>query len=341
MLPIFIWSLILFFALLVLLKSSDFLTEAAVKLSGDLNVPVFITGLIIVSLGTSLPELSFGVAAAAGGRGDLAAALAIGSTIAGILLVVGVSVIGAKSLAVRDKLIDLDASLFAISLALFYFVAKDGEINPLEGIVLLAAFLAYALYVIGENKDGAITSDELITPELLSARDGKTIIEVLPTRLERGSALETSGFNLKTFFILIVGLLGLAVGALAVVESLVNISGLLQIQGTLIAITMLSAAAALPELFVAASAASKKINGLALGNVFGSSIINLLLVLGVSPLFGRVYLDETTLLVGLPFLLVSAALLVVSGISKRIHRWEGILYLMLYFIFVVKVFELF
>jgi cation:H+ antiporter len=339
---LFTWSLVFIVALLLMIKSADFLTEAALKLSSDLKISAFITGLIVVSLGTSLPELSFGIAAATGGWGELAAALAIGSTIAGILLVVGVSVISAKALAVRKQLIDLDASLFAICFVLFYFIARDGRINPLEGIVLIAAFLVYASYVIGENKGDTITADELITPELLNTREGTKIVEVLPTRLERGKAKEKmSGFTLKIFFILTIGLLGLVIGANLALASLVNISYLFQVQGTILAMTMLAVGTALPELFVAVSAASKKINGLALGNVFGSSIINLLLVLGISPFFGLVHLDGITLSVGLPFLLASAVLLLVSGISRRIHRWEGIMYLLLYFVFIVQVFGLF
>lgn len=336
------WSLVFGAALLLLVKSADFLTESAVKLAADLKVPAFITGLTLVSLGTSLPELSSAIAAVMRGRGELASGLAIGSTIAGILLVVGVSAVFAGVLAVRKKLIDLDIPLFAASLALFFFIAADRQINLLEGIILLAGFFVCAFYILEENRDGEITADDLITPDLLAEKNIERLIEVLPTRMEKSlSAKKESGFSLKSFLFLIFGLAGLSIGAKLAVDSLVSISDIVDAEGTILAMTMLAVGTALPELFVAASAAARKAGGLALGNIFGSSIINLSLVLGVSSMLGRISVDTVAFTVGLPFLLASGILLVVSCVSQKIHYWEGIMYLLVYMLFLIKVFGLF
>ncbi len=339
---LFFWSLVFAVSLLLLVKSADFLTESLVKLASDLKIPAFIMGLTVVSIGTSLPELSASIVAVLRGRGELAASLAIGSTIAGILLVVGVSVISARVLLVRKRLIDIDASLFAISLVLFYFAARDGGINALEGVVLLAGFLVCVFYVITEKKDDDLTSDILITPDLLDSMNEAKLVEILPSRLEKSLARkQDSDFSLRSFLLLVFGFAGLAIGAKLTIDSLVAISDLLNIEGTVLALTMLAIGTALPELFVAVSAVARKNGSLALGNVFGSSIINLSLVLGLSSMFGGITLDTVTYTVGLPFLLASAALLIVSGISRRIHYWEGIMYLLVYFLFIVKVFGLF
>ena len=338
-----IWSLIFILSLIILLKSADWLTEGMIRLSCDLKLPAFLTGLLVISLGTSLPELSAGLVSVSRARPELAVAIAIGSTIANILLIVGVSVISAKTLIVRDRLIDVDASLFATSVVLFVFAARDGVINALEGIILLIAFGVYALYLFGERGNGDLTSSDLITPELLDKNTGAKMMEVLPTRLEKKKSLGAApaSFDLMTWLVMIVGILGLIVGSLFVVDALVNIADLVNVSGTLVGMTMLAIGVALPELFVAITAASKKTFELALGNVFGSSIINLLLVVGVCSLFGALPLDPLTFTIGLPFLLAAAILLIVSGISKKIHSWEGVMYLLVYFFFIVKLFNLF
>jgi cation:H+ antiporter len=339
---LFFWSAVFAVSLLLLIKAADILTESAIKLASNLKIPAFIMGLTVVSLGTSLPELSASIAAVLRGRGELASALAVGSTIAGILLVAGASVISAKMLSVRKKLLDIDASLFVISLVLFYFMARDQWINALEGIILLAGFLVCVFYVISESKDDDLTSDSLLTPDLLSGKEVTKLVEILPGRIEKSlAAKKDSDFSPKVFLQLIFGLAGLAIGAKLTIDSLVNVSDLLNAEGTVLAMTMLAIGAALPEFLVAVSAAARKMGSLALGNVFGSSIINLSLVLGISSMFGRVTLDAVTYAVGLPFLLASAVLLIVSGISRRIHYWEGIMYLLVYFLFIVKVFGLF
>ncbi|HOX30561.1 MAG TPA: hypothetical protein P5080_05220 [Candidatus Paceibacterota bacterium] len=339
---LFFWSLVFAAALLLLVKSADLLTGSAIKLAANLKIPAFIMGLTVVSLGTSLPELSASIAAVLRGRGELAAALAIGSTIAGILLVVGASVISAKMLSVRKRLLDLDASLFAISLVLFYFMARDQAINALEGIILLAGFLVCIFYVMGAGKDDELTSDSLLTPDLLSGKDEAKLVEILPGRIEKSLAAKNeSEFSLKAFLQLVFGFAGLAIGAKLTIDSLVNVSDLLNADGSILAMTMLAIGTALPELLVAVNAAARRMGSMALGNVFGSSIINLSLVLGASSMFGKVILDTVTYAVGLPFLMASAALLIISGISRRIHYWEGIMYLLVYFLFIVKVFDLF
>lgn len=115
----------------------------------------------------------------------------------------------------------------------------------------------------------------------------------------------------------------------------------MRVSGTFIALTVLAIAAALPELFVVVSAASEKKYDLALGNIYGSSLVNLLVVSGICAMFAPLRLDDLTMLVGLPFLLAASLIFVVSGIPKRIHFWEGTMYLIIYFVFIVKIFGLF
>jgi len=340
---LFIWSLIFILSLLVLIKSADWLTEAAVTLSYNLKAPPFITGLVILSLGTSLPELAAGIAAVFQGKPEVSAAIAVGSTIVNLLLNVGIVAVLAGTLVIRKKLVDFDATLFIIDVILFFLFVSDGVINLFEGIILFLAFLVYAFYALAENKGDGMTTEDLITPELLDAKTETKLMQIVPTRFEKSRAYsqKNKDLDLKNFFYLILGVLGLTAGSVFTVEAVINLADLLRVSGTLIAFTMLAIAAALPELFVAVSAASERKYDLALGNIYGSSLVNLLVVSGVCAMFAPLRLDNLTMSVGLPFLFAASLIFAVSGIPKRIHFWEGIMYLFIYFVFIVKIFGLF
>lgn len=314
------------------------------RLSSDLKIPAFITGLVLVSLGTSLPELSAGIAAVMRGQAELAIAIAIGSTIVNLLLVAGISVVAAGGLAIRKKTVDLDIPLFAANMVLFFSMAADGTINPLEGLLLFSAFLIYTLYVLGESGKRELTCEDLITPDLLDSAQNTKLTEIVPTRLEKSRAAGKTGregFGLRTFFFLIAGITGLIVGAKFVIDSLVAIADALKISGTLVAMTILAAGSALPEIFIALNVVKKKTYDLALGNVLGSSMANLLVVSGVCAMISPLIFNAEIFNTGLPFLLASAVLFVISGISRRINFWEGVMYLFVYFVFIVKLFGIF
>jgi cation:H+ antiporter len=104
----------------------------------------------------------------------------------------------------------------------------------------------------------------------------------------------------------------------------------------LIAILALAVGTSLPELVVSIQAAAKKKYEIALGNVFGSNVFNILLVVGVPALIKPLTVDDLSFKIGLPFLVIATLLFIISGISRRIHIWEGLMYLLLYVLFVLK-----
>ena len=132
------------------------------------------------------------------------------------------------------------------------------------------------------------------------------------------------------------GIVGLVVGANYAIESLTKISETLKIPPSLIAITALAVGTSLPELVVSIKAASKAKYEIALGNIFGSNVFNILMVVGVPALFSTLRVDERTFTVGLPFLVLATLLFIITGISRRIHIWEGAMYLLIYALFVAK-----
>ncbi len=330
-----LWILIFIFSLALLVKSADWFVESAEKIGLAFKISPFIIGVTIVAVGTSFPELASSLAAVFKGATEIVVANALGSNIANILLIVGISAVAAGRLVVKRSLIDLDAPLLGAATFFFVFVMWDKKIVLGEGILLILAFLIYLLYTIFQKRN------EEETPE---------IVEVLPSRIERrkkkvekmARLKETpSKLNLKVFTFLILGMVGLAIGANYTIESVIKISEFFKISTSLIAITAVAIGTSLPELVVSVRAALKKKYEIALGNVFGSNVFNVLIIAGIPALIKPLTVDELTFGIGLPFLVTATLLFIFSGISRRIHIWEGAMYLLLYVLFIVKLCNLF
>lgn len=329
------WILIFIISLALLVKGADWLVESSEKIGLALKISPFIIGVTIVALGTSFPELVSSITATLKGATEIVAANVIGSNIGNILLIVGLSAIVARVLIVRRSLIDLDAPLLVTSTALFLFIVWDQEIVFGEGVLLILAFVIYILYTIFQRRE------EIITPELVEILPGGIEIKVLPSRVERRRKVKEGKIsppklNFKVFLFLILGVIGLVIGANYAIESIIRLSGILKISSSLIAITALAIGTSLPELIVSVRAAARKKYEIALGNVFGSNVFNILLITGIPALIKPLAVDELTFGIGLPFLIVATFLFVVSGISRKIHIWEGMMYVLIYILFIIK-----
>jgi cation:H+ antiporter len=333
-----LWALVFIFSLFLLVKGSDWFVENAEKIGLALKISPFIIGVTIVALGTSLPELFSSLVGVLKNNTEIAVSNVVGSNIFNILVIIGSSAVVARKLIVTRSLIDLDAPLLALSTAILLFVFLDQKINFGEGIVFLLTFLIYLLYTIYRRK-GA--SEEEETPE---------IVEVLPSRVTRREkeagvaekeAVEKVRLDFKTFIFLFLGIAFVLFGANWTINSLIKLSEILKVSPALISIIALSAGTSLPELAVSVMAAAKKKYEISIGNIFGSNIFNGSLILGVCALFKPLIVDNLTFSVGLPFLIASTLLFVISSISRRIHIWEGSMYLLIYLLFLAKLFNLF
>lgn len=331
--PILTWSVIFIASLAALVKGADWLLESAEKIGLAIGLSPFIIGVTIVGMGTSFPELISSLAAVYKGANEIVAANVIGSNICNILLIVGICAILAKTLQVTKSLIDLDLPLLAISTVLVLGIVWDRKIVMPEAILLLLAYGIYLLYTILHKEED--TDSE----------------EVLPSRKERRqhiSSLKPDAvvsskpkIGVKDFIILALGLLGLVLGAKFLIDAVIKISEILKIGTGVIAISAVAVGTSLPELLVSAKAALAKKSEVALGNIFGSNVFNALFIIGISGLFGTLTVDSITFSLGAPVLAMTTLLFVISGISRRIHIWEGAFYLALYTLFIAKLFKLF
>ncbi len=318
-----------------LTKGADWFLESAEKVGFFLGLSPFIIGVTVVSLGTSFPELFTGIMAVLQNAPEIVAANAIGSNIANILLVVGVTALVGGKLVVPKSLIDLDLPLLAGGTALLFVMiypfAGDSEIMIIrpESIALVFGYVVYLTYVIFNDFD----SSEEDSKNLSSQKTKKQI--------KKRKDKTKPELKIVDIVLLFMGVFLLAFGSRYLIESVVLLSEIHQIAVGAIAIIAVAIGTTLPELFVSVKAAREGNSELALGNIFGSNIFNSFMVIGIPGLISDLPLDSETYRVGVPFLILATALFVISGISRKIHVSEGIFYLLLYALFIIKVFGLF
>lgn len=312
--------IIFIFSLAALIKGADWLIVGAEKIGLALGLSPFIVGVTIVSIGTSLPELVSSLVAVFKGVADVVVANVVGSNIANILLVVGVSAVVGKRFIITKNLIDLDIPLLAASTALFLGVIWDKQVTFGESVLMLAAYCVYFLYTVFH-------------------KDSEGIDEI--TEAQQEKALTRPKIVAKDFVFLILGILSISFGAKYLIDTLVNLSVMLNIATGVIAITAVAIGTSLPELIVSAKAVLQKKSEIALGNIFGSNVFNVLAVTGLPGLFHTLPVDSQTFNIGVPFLILATLLFIISGISRRIYIWEGALYLSIYLLFIAKLFSWF
>jgi len=316
-------------SLAVMIKGADWFLESSEKIGLAMGLSPFIVGVLIVGLGTSLPELISSLVATTQGQVDIAAANAIGSNIANILLVIGLAAQFAKNhkIEVTKNLTDIDIPLLASATFLFFLVAFDGKIVFLESVLLLLTYGIYLLYTL-------LHKDEQIQER------GTELLEEFQKQQDLPS-IKKKKANFQDIWKMVFGLIGLVLGARYLIASVVDFSILFQVATGLIAVTAIAVGTSLPELLVSVRAAMAGKGDVALGNIFGSNIFNMFIVVGVPGLLRTLTIDAATLTLGLPVLAAATFLFIISGFSRRIHIWEGGFFLVLYAIFVAKLFNLF
>lgn len=327
------WIFIFILSLAVLVKGADWLLESAEKIGLAIGLSPFIIGVTIVGVGTSFPELISSLVAVFQGVTEIVPANAIGSNIANILLVIGITAVVGRRLAISKSLIDLDLPLLAISTLLVAGIVWDGKIVLAESILLLITYGIYFLYTMLHKGDGENIDEEGTTSSPSRSEQRGRIVNT-----KDGQQTERPKLIAKDFFFLALGFIGLAIGAKYLIDSVIQLSELLAIGAGVITLAAVAFGTSVPELLVSVKAAWQKKSEVALGNIFGSNVFNLLVVIGIPGLFKTLQLDEKTLSLGVPVLLAATFLFIISGISRRIHIWEGAMYLVLYVLFIGKLF---
>lgn len=344
---VFINILIFIFGIVILFKGSDMLIESASSIAKRFGVSEFVIGLTIVAIGTSVPELASSVIAALNHDPGIIIGNVIGSNIANIGLIVGI----ASTVAViktRREMIERDGYIMLfVSFALLFFLINK-RLSIIECIIFLVLYLAYLLFLLEEKPErkGKYHFREYLRyvykfNYLLTIRS-RIIRGVKGYRKkEKQEAKKTFAKGLfKNFFEMILGFAGVFFGAKFIVENAIFFANMLNIPSNLIGISLVALGTSLPELSVCISSARKGFGNIAVGNVIGSNIANILLILGISGLITPITISPQTLLFSIPFMILMSILLLVFIRSYwQIRKIEGIVFLILYILFIVLMFS--
>ena len=308
---------------ILLIKGADFLVDGATGIAKKFKISEMIIGLTIVAMGTSMPEFMVSVTSALEGHSDLALGNVVGSNLANILLILGICALISNILVPKDSR-HIECPLCLIITAILLAVCMNGGttkvINQFEGIVLLLIFVLFLIYIFFNSKK----KTKGIREELKS--DKEVVVDT----------------SIKTLIInclkILIGVLGLKFGADFVTNNSVNIATILGVSEKIIAVTIVAIGTSLPELVASVTAIRKGENDIAVGNIIGSCVFNILLVLGLSSLITPINYSISYNFDIILLICVVVLLIVTPYIGKNRHfieKWEGILFLIIYFVYMI------
>lgn len=313
----YVWLLI-GFALLI--KGADFFVDGSSSVAKKLRVPGIIIGLTIVAFGTSAPELAVSLSAAVAGNNEIAVGNVIGSNIFNLLIVAGTC--GAiMPMAINRGVLHHEFPFsILVSAVLLVLVAFDGRISRIDGVILLVLFL-YFLYdtfrSAKQNRTAAVKVDDES-----SADAGENYI-ILP--------------NWKSAVYIIGGLAGIVFGGDLVVDSASEIAAAFGLSQTLIGLTIVAMGTSLPELVTSVVASKKGESGMALGNVIGSNIFNILMILSASALITPITVSRLSVYDLLCLMIFNGITWLLARGKYEISRKEGISMIFLYGVYMAYI----
>lgn len=294
-----------------LIFGANWLVEGSSSLAKKNNIPDLVIGLTIVAFGTSAPELVVNSVASVDGLSDIVLANVIGSNNFNLFIILGIAglvypITVQSSTAWREIPISLIISIVLFALANDFFFNQNSEISRLDGMLLLFSFFCFLYYMFKQMK---AEKSEVIHYDKKS--------------------------NLKIWSLISIGFVGLIIGGKLVVDNSIEIATELGISQKIIGLTIIAAGTSLPELVTSLVAAFKKNSDIAIGNVIGSNIFNILLILSVSSLinpikYNQIFNQDFAILIGGTIFLILAMF---TGKRRKLDRWEALILLSFYLIY--------
>ena len=299
----------------LVLWGADRLTEGAVSVAERLRVPQIVIGLTIVALGTSMPELCVSVVSALKGTPDLAVGNVVGSNIFNALLIVGVAALVAPMTILRSTVFkDVPCALVA-SVVLLMMCQNDWVITRLDGAILFVFFLVFMRLTI----KGATSAQPAPQAAQGETTQGQTAQEAAA---DEASAKQPMKGWLAGLW-MVVGLAALIGGSNLFVGGATEVARALNVSDAVIGLTIVAGGPSLPELATSVVAAKKGNSGIAIGNVLGSNVLNILFILGLTGMISPMHIEGITN-VDLYMMLVSTIMIWFFSFTKyTIERWEG------------------
>lgn len=305
---------------LFLIKGADFLVEGSSNIAKKLHIPEIIIGLTVVSMGTSAPELFVSTTSNINGYSDMSIGNIIGSNLCDLLLILGLSAIIKPIKFKREtKLIEIPICLFT-TIVFAIFCNTSGILQRSEAIILVLLFIMFLIYTIimakkGEEFDKSNSINE--------------------------SQIEYKSISIvKNILLIILGIVGLKIGGDLTVDNALAIARKFNISEKIIGLTILALGTTLPELVTTVTATLKGNSDIAIGNIIGSNIFNILLIIGVSALISPLTYNFTYN-IQISILIISILTLLLFSITppkNEMSRFNGIIYVTLYIIYFIILF---
>lgn len=289
----------------------NFLIKGASRLARALGISSLIIGLTVVALGTSAPELIVSLDAAINASSDVALGNVIGSNIANIGLIMAIAAL-ISPIALKWNLLRREIIVVVMASLLMLVFALDGEISRLDGIVLVASFLAYVGFVYRQGQQERAD----IEPEI--------------SQFEKASSFTAPSRTIIEIGRVIVGLAGLIIGARLLVDGSVSIARAIGVSDLLIGLTLVAVGTSLPELATSFIAAYRKENDIVVGNIVGSNISNIFFILGVVAIVQPIPVSPNSQTLDLPVMVAFAALLIPLALRGVMKGLAAIGFLVLY-----------
>lgn len=317
--------LILVIGFVLLIKGADFFVEGSSSVAKKFHVPAMLIGMTIVAMGTSLPECAVSVTASLANNNSLAVSNVIGSNIFNLMVVCGACALFSP-LTIRQDTLKKEFPLSIICAALMLVLGYIGmTLGHIDGIIFLVLFVGYLLWMIQSAKKAraAVLSDPAQSGQIEQSEFVEENIAILPTW--------------KSLVFIIGGMIAIKFGGDFVVDGASSIASSMGLSQTLIGLTIVAMGTSLPELVTSLVAAKKGEVDMALGNVIGSDIFNILFVLGIATVISPIsFLMENVIDIIL-LIIMSVIVLAFAWTRQQINRKEGILMLLMYAAYMVYI----
>ncbi|OGZ64257.1 MAG: sodium:proton exchanger [Candidatus Staskawiczbacteria bacterium RIFCSPLOWO2_01_FULL_40_39] len=302
----------------LLIKGADVLVDGASSFARKFGISALVIGLTIVAFGTSAPELIVNLFASIQGNTDIAIGNILGSNIANILLILGISAV-IYPLAIQKGTVFKEIPLSLLAIIAVAIMANDmildgrvsSELTRIDGLILIAFFVIFLYYTFG-----------------ISKAEGES---------EQGNIKERPIF--KSVLMVIGGLAALTIGGKLVVDTAVLIAVNLGISQAIIGLTIVAVGTSLPELATSAVAAYKKNADIAVGNIVGSNIFNIFWILGMSAVINPLPFSNLLMRDVLMTVIATLLLFLFMFVGKKHHleRWQGVLFILIYIIYILVI----
>ena len=296
--------------LVLIIKGGDWFVDSAVFIANLTGIPKFIIGATIVSVATTLPELTVSVTGVIDGELDLAVGNAVGSVTANIGLIMGISLVCIPAVIKRSQFW-LKGTLMSAAALLLWILCKDGTLHMMPSFALFALLAVYVWDNIRDAKND-IGSDER---EIVDKKD-------LP----------------KQLVMFIIGIAAIVCGSKLLIEYGSELALLLGVPSAIIGVTMVAIGTSLPELITTLTAIRKRESSMSIGNIIGANIIDLALILPICSVVsdGKLTIAEQSYALDMPMCFAMTLIAVLPPLIKgKLYRWQGILILALYAVYVV------